>query len=207
MEKLPGIGPRQASRFIWAMIDFAPQEKKKLSELIDSLDQYLARCNECFRVFNVKASQDANFSRLSRFCGFCHTNSKRNRAKIMVVEKDSDLLNIEKSGAYNGLYYVLGGVVDALNEELAVRERIKQLHARIQKTPGVRNEISGRMPGVEIILALSPSKLGEFTGNYISKVLEPLNVKITRLGRGLATGTDLEYADETTIRQALDNRK
>lgn len=203
-EKLPGIGPRQAARFIWAMVDFAPEERKKMSELVSSLDNHLSRCGECLRIFNK------NISGAMTICSFCHPNSRRDCSKIMVVERDSDLLNIEKSGAYSGLYHVLGGLVDPLEENQKAREGIKKLHMRIAKKHGAEAK--------EIILALSPTKLGEFTGNYIIKILEPLskpaspvgwsqNLKISRLARGLSTGADLEYADEITLRQALDNRK
>lgn len=185
LEKLPGIGPRQAARFIWAMLDFSAEEREKLSELIGVLDKNLTRCVECFR-----ASKSSP-------CSFCTIPSQRDRSKIMVLEKDSDLLNIEKSKIYGGLYHVLGGALDPLEDSAgATRERVKALYLRAES-----------VKPKEIILALSPTKMGEFTASYITKILEPLNIKITRLGRGLATGTDLEYADEMTLRQALDNRK
>lgn len=194
-EKLPGIGPRQAARFIWAMLDFAPEERKKISELIVVLDKRLARCVECFRAAPSEASAKEGF-----LCSFCQPNSSRDHTKIMVVERDSDLLNIEKSKIYNGIYHVLGDVLDPLEKDDKVRRRIKKLQERVA-APGA----------AEIILALSPTKLGEFTAGFIEKIFEPHakshNIKISRLGRGLATGTDLEYADETTLRQALDNRK
>ncbi|QQG42340.1 MAG: recombination protein RecR [Candidatus Giovannonibacteria bacterium] len=184
-EKLPGIGPRQASRFIWALLDFAPEERKNLSELIGALDKNLARCAECFRAGKTS------------FCSFCAKGGSRDRSKIMVVEKDSDLVNIEKSKIYGGLYHVLGGALDPLEDSAsAARERVKALYKRAESAKPK-----------EIILALSPTKLGEFTASYITKILEPLKIKTTRLARGLATGTDLEYADEATLRQALDNRK
>ncbi|HEY4497593.1 MAG TPA: toprim domain-containing protein [Candidatus Paceibacterota bacterium] len=215
-EKFPGIGPRQANRFIWAMLDFSPDEQKVLGETILALQSRMRRCDVCFRVFPVSDSET--------LCSFCLPSSKRDRALLMVVEHDSDLLNVEKSGIYHGLYHVTGGTLDPLQEYSVVRERIKALYERI-KTLGVEEEQSdGNTPGVkkftrniitnlEIILALSPTKMGEFTAQYIKKVLEPLlsgrtaKLNITRLGRGLATGMELEYADELTLKQALDNRK
>lgn len=186
-EKLPGIGPRQAARFIWAMLDFAHKERGRLAELILNLDKNLMRCSECFRAFAASP------------CSFCQPTSSRDHSKIMIVERDSDLLNIEKTKIYSGLYHVLGGVLDPLEKSDEVRRRIKKL----------RERVSGGV--IEIILALSPTKMGEFTASFIEKALELMsksqNVKISRLGRGLSTGTDLEYADETTLRQALDNRK
>lgn len=189
LERFPGVGPRQAARYVWALLDFEPKEREKLSSLIGALDKHLTRCGECFR---------ANKSDL---CSFCAPGGSRDRSKIMVVEKDSDLINLEKSKIYSGLYHVLGNALDPLEDSAsAARERVKAFYKRVEaKKPK------------EIILALSPTKLGEFTSNYIEKILEPLlksrNIKISRLARGLATGTDLEYADEATLRQALDNRK
>ena len=214
LEKLPGIGPRQASRFIWAMVDFSDAERKKMAELVSSLDKHLSRCGECLRIFVIPSNppypkgEGENMS-----CSFCQPASKRDHSKIMVLERDNDLLNIEKSGAYSGLYHVLGGVVDPLEENQKAREGIKKLYERISRssTSDVKSPKTSDVFPREIILALSPTKLGEFTGNYIIKVLEPFTksrkLKISRLGRGLSTGTDLEYADETTLRQALDNRK
>lgn len=191
-------------RFIWALLDFSEDERKQFAGLILSLDQHLKRCEICFRASH------------SPVCAFCANNSKRDRSKIMVVEKDSDLITMEKSGVYNGLYHMTGGVVDALNENKIVRERIKALYERAKKPPVVAVPLLVKegKGDVEIILALSPTKLGEFTASYIEKVLEPLNapkspvkLQITRLARGLSSGADLEYADETTLRHAIDNRK
>ena len=194
LERFPGIGPRQASRFIWALLDFEQKDKEKLSALISSLDKNLVRCGECFRAHLAAKSPSGD---LAAICLFCRQNSARERLKIMVVEKDSDLINIEKTKIYNGLYHVLGGVINPLESSSdLVRERIKALYSRVEA-----------LKPKEIILAISPTKLGELTASYVIKVLESLKVKITRLGRGLATGADLEYADETTLRQALDNRK
>ncbi len=184
-EKFPGIGPRQASRFIWALVDFSENDLEKFGKLIADLNKYLIRCSECFRISSVAV------------CSFCVLNSKRDHSKIMIVESDNDVINIEKAKIYSGLYHVLGGVYDALEENPVVRERIKALYGRVSK----------KAPK-EIILALSPTKLGGFTAGYIEKILEPVQkIKITRLARGLSTGVELEYADEITLRQALDNRK
>jgi len=117
----------------------------------------------------------------------------------MVVEKDNDVLAVEKTGLYEGRYHVLGATLDPLGSPDTVRERINALSARLSTKDLERPR--------EVILALSPSKAGEFTSEYIQKIISPLKIKVTRLGRGLATGTELEYADEYTIRQAFDNRK
>ena len=210
-EKFPGIGPRQANRFIWAMLDFAPDEQKALGETILALSSRMKRCNACLRVFPITDSET--------ICSFCLPSSKRDHHMLMVIERDSDLLNIEKTGIYHGLYHVLGGALDPLQEQSIVRKRIKALYERLENFSQKKN-----VPPLEIIFALSPTKMGEFTAQYIQKILEPLfgnprlaedgesrrapaKLKITRLGRGLATGMELEYADELTLKQALDNRK
>lgn len=186
-QKFPGIGPRQAGRFIYTLVDFSKEDKKKMGELISSLNQYLKRCESCFRIFSVGEVEN-------KLCGFCLGIGNRDHSKIMIVEKDSDLFNIEKTKLYNGSYFVLGKLFDPL-EESGIKERIDFLKNRIQK--------GGR---TEIILALSPSKQGEFTCEYIKKIMGEKNL-ISRLARGLSSGTDLEYADENTLRHAFENRK
>lgn len=183
-QKLPGIGPRQASRFVYSLVDLKNEEREKMGELIGSLDKYLRRCGSCFRIFSVGGE----------VCAFCSNLSTRDQAKIMVVEKDSDLFNIEKTKLYNGAYFVLGKLFDPL-EEAGIKERIDLLKNKI-----------GKYSRMEIILALPPSKQGEFTCEYIKKILGE-KILISRLARGLSSGTDLEYADENTLRHALENRK
>ncbi len=212
LEKLPGVGPRQANRYLWAMVDFSEDEQQDLARAIAELPNHLRRCTSCWRAFSVKSSPLA--AKHEKNCSFCVGTSKRDNTKIMVVEKDNDLLNIERSGAYHGIYHVLGGMIDPLDENPIVRERIKKLYERLNgpKSPKLSlgqetglNLVSDK--SAEVILALSPTKMGEFTSNYIAKVLEPLSPKITRLARGLSTGVELEYADEMTLHHALDNRR
>jgi recombination protein RecR len=191
-ERLPGIGPRQANRFIWALLDFDAESQKKLGQAILDLPMHMQRCSTCFRVFPIKESE--------KTCSFCLENTRRNKSRIMILEQDSDLLNIEKTKLFDGLYHVIGGPLDPLDKQSIVRERIRALYDRISASQELKTN-------GEVILALSPTKLGEFTSEYIKKVLEPLKLKITRLGRGISTGIELEYADETTLKQALDNRK
>jgi len=198
LEKLPGVGPRQAARYVWAFLDFGKKDREKLADLLQNLDKNLKRCEECFRAFMGAGA----------LCGFCSPASRREHQKIMVLERDSDLLNMEKSGVYKGLYHVLGGVIDPSDENTVTRERIKSLYERVNLDAG---HPSGRPASLEIILALAATKLGEFTASYVEKILEPITkskkLKISRLARGLSTGVELEYADEMTLRQALDNRK
>lgn len=213
-EKFPGIGPRQANRFIWTLLDFTSEEQKQLGEAILDLHKQMCRCNICMRIFPLlrPSEEDSSWQALTT-CSFCVQESHRDHAHIMVVEHDNDLLNIEKTKLYSGLYHVLGGTLDPLDENNVVRERIKKLYERLSRGKTSDVPETSDVEEREIILALSPTKLGEFTSEYIKKVLEPLlrdrtpKLKITRLARGLATGVELEYADEITLRQAIDNRK
>ncbi len=187
--KFPGIGPRQARRFAFFL---AGQNEKYIEELINALAQVkseVRQCLSCYRFFNGAGDK----------CGIC---ANKNREDIvMVVEKDVDLENIEKSGVYNGKYFVLGGVL-SLNNGSESGLRFKNLFEKI----------TANKPE-EIIIATSATVEGDNTARYIQKVLEPIRqaqgepIKITRLGRGLSTGTELEYSDDETISNALKNRK
>ena len=203
LEKLPGVGPRQAARYLWAFLDFGKKDREKLADLLANLDKNLKRCKECFRAFMGAGA----------VCGFCSPASRREHNKIMILERDSDLLNMEKSGVYKGLYHILGSIIDPADENTVTRERIKALYERIShsSTLGVESPKTPSVFPCEIILALPTTKLGEFTASYIEKILEPLQkskkIKISRLARGLSTGVELEYADEMTLKQAMQNRK
>src|SRR3989338_6573015 len=142
-EKLPGIGPRQANRFIWALLDFNEKELKHFGAAVLEISKRMRRCNVCFRVFPLQDSETT--------CSFCADASKRDRDAIMVVEHDSDLLNVEKSCMYRGLYHVLGDVLDPLDENKIVRERIKALYERLARVPGKRLDLKERAT-IQIIL-------------------------------------------------------
>ena len=133
-------------------------------------------------------------------CPIC-LDLSRDRSKIAVVEKDTDFETMEKSGVYDGHYHILGGLISALDAESASRLRLKELFGRGKKENAVK----------EIILALSATPEGEFSARYIEKILEPLSrdrkLKMTRLGRGLSTGAELEYLNRETLKNALENRK
>ena len=185
-QKFPNIGPRQAGRFIYSLVDFSESERKKMGEMISELDKSLRRCENCFRIFTTSHPEVG-------ICSFCAESSNRDKSKIMVVEKDSDLLNFEKTNSFKGLYFVLGGLFDPLEEN---------------KNPEIRINILKNKEGEgEIILALPSTKLGDFTCEYIKKTLIGSPVSITRLGRGISYGVELEYADENTLKHAFTNRK
>jgi recombination protein RecR len=186
--RFPGIGPRQAKRFVYHLLSALPSERTRLSMLINDLAKDVRQCSECFR-FAVPTR--------GSLCSYCADES-RDDALLMLVEKDQDLLAVERAGTYRGRYFVLGGVL-TLSGKGAIRERelVKVAEKRIAK--GLK----------EIVLALSATSEGEHTADRVRELLTPLRdrVRLSTLGRGLATGSELEYSDATTLSSALQNRK
>ncbi len=186
LENLPGVGPRQAKRFVYHLVD---EDDKYIEEIVVWLGKIknIGRCELCFQPLE------------SPQCPVCH-DKKRERATILVVEKDLDFLNIEKSRNYNGLYFILGGAISPFKTNIG-KLRLKELFLRLKNDAQIK----------ETIIALSASAEGETTSRYIQKILEPIQkergLKISRLGKGLHTGADLEYLDQETIKNALENRK
>lgn len=187
--KFPGIGPRQAKRFVYFLAGENNEYVNKLAELILETKNGMKQCESCFRYYEEK-----NNEKEKNTCRIC-SSATRNNDLIMIVEKDVDLENIERMNVFNGQYFVLGGLISLSGNETA-DIKLKQLYDKIQK----------EKPS-EIILATSATTEGENTNLYIERILEPLNVKISRLGRGLSTGAELEYSDTETIENALQNRK
>lgn len=196
--KLPGIGPRQASRIaFWLVKQPQPIREAYVKSLQDASER-IGVCRQCFFVFDASASE-ASKTTLSEVEGLCHIcrNQNRDQSVIAVVEKETDLITIEKTKKFNGFYHVLGGTISPLeleNKGLKIPElieRIKRLEGQVK----------------EIILALSPTSEGDLTSFEIEKALSGLNVKITRLGRGLPRGAEVEFADEDTISAALESRR
>lgn len=181
--KFPGIGPRQAKRFAFFLAAQDDNFIENLAGAISEIKKEVKQCRSCFR---LSGSVDEK-------CAICVNPNKENT--VMVVEKDVDLENIEKSGAYRGRYFVLGGAL-SLSHSNEAGLRFKEL---FEKVKNERPE--------EIIIATSATIEGDNTARYIQKILEPLGAKSTRLGRGLSTGTELEYSDDETISNALKNRK
>ena len=187
LQKLPGVGPRQAARFILALLDKDESELRELGQAIVNLKKDIRFCRECFNV-----SEN----------GSCHVCSdpKRDNAKILVVEKVTDLDSIEKTGLYKGLYHVLGGSINPLDGVTPETLRFKELDKRIDQLSDGKE--------LELIIATNPNTAGETTSLYIKDLFgNKKGVVLTRLGRGLASGSNLEYADETTLRNALEYRK
>ncbi len=187
-QKLPGVGPRQAARFVLALLDKQDSEIEELGYAISNLKKDISFCQQCFNISD------------SQICSVC-SNPSRDRNKILVVEKVTDLDSIEKTGLYKGLYHVLGGAINPLDNILPENLRIKNLESRIASSTESNRTI-------ELILAMNPNTPGETTALYLKSQFEDRpNLSITRLGRGLASGSHLEYADESTLKHALEFRK
>lgn len=195
--RFPGIGPRQATRFAFFILK---EHNPFIPELIGALkemEEKIGICKSCFRAME-RENESVNH------CLFCR-DPKRDASAIAIIEKESDMQNMEQTGAYHGLYHILGGVISPLDPESPKRIRLKELYARIETTLKERDKC-------EVILATNPTTEGDTTALYIERIISPLKetcpgLVISRLGRGLSLGSELEYADEVTIKNALQNRK
>lgn len=191
-ENFPGVGPRQAKRFVYALINKDEDFIKNLSSLILELKTKINRCLICFYAF---AAENA-----SQKCLFCE-NPNRDKNILMVIQKEIDLENIEKSKCYNGKYFILGGAISLLKPDTVKNIRMRELFYRVKNDENLK----------EIIIAMNADKEGEATVLYIEKIMEPFiksrELKITRFGRGLQSGAEIEYADINTLQNAFLNRK
>jgi len=190
-QRLPGVGPRQAARFVIALLDQPEENLVELGTAINRLKKEISFCGECFNISD------------NSHCHICH-DTKRDKAKLMVVEKVTDLESVEKTGLYKGLYHVLGGAINPLDKITPANLKIKELEKRLEK-------ISAEQ-GVELIIATNPNTSGETTAMYLRDLFASTNwqnrgLSVTRLGRGLSSGSNLEYADEITLKHALEYRK
>lgn len=183
LERLPGIGPKTAARLTYFLLHAPPEVSQNLARASAELKGKTQICSICKNITENNP------------CEICE-ESDRNRGIICVVEEPLDVWAIEKSGAYKGLYHVLHGRIAPLEnlgpEDIFIKELIPRLKNGSTK---------------EIILATNPDVEGEATALYIQRLLQPLNINITRIAQGIPTGGDLEYADESTLRQALEGRR
>ncbi|MCJ7508470.1 MAG: recombination mediator RecR [candidate division Zixibacteria bacterium] len=179
--KLPGIGRKTAQRMAFYLLKVRKEEAEALAFAIIQLKQKIRYCSVCFNI-----TEDDP-------CWICK-DSRRQRDIICVVEEPNDVLALEKTKQYKGLFHVLGGVLSPLNgigpDDLRIRELILRLK------DGVK----------EVIIATNPNVEGEATAIYLSKLIKPLGIKVTRIARGLPAGSDLEYADQVTLTNALEGR-
>lgn len=191
-ESFPGVGARQAKRFAFHVLTMNDTSSKELSRLIAELKGSVIECVSCHRFY---ASHSGNT------CSIC-SSGDRDHNRLLVVERDSDVQAIERAGVYDGLYFVFGGTVPLLKAGDNTKLRGGALKATIE----------ARLPeGLsEIIIGFSINPDGENTARFVESIIKPLlvdaEVKISYLGRGLSTGSELEYADPETIKNALQNR-
>jgi len=191
--KFPTIGPRTAGRIVFYLINQPQKEIEELVEALRNLKKEIKICSFCFNPFEGEGN----------LCPIC-ADPSREKSLLCVVEKEIDLLSIENTKKYHGLYFILGGTVSKLRKEDIKKLRIKELEERIKNFKKFGIKGSGFK---EIILATNFTTEGEATAKYLEKILKPLKIKITRLGRGLPVGAELEYSDEETLLAALESRK
>ncbi len=189
----PGIGPRQARRFVYYLLSRSPASIRELIQLIEEVKKTSHECDKCHRFYVKNGAKSIT-------CSIC-ADANRDHSLLMVVARDSDFESVEKSSAYKGLYFILGGSVPILDKEPEKRIRLKLLLERISNTLELK----------EIILSLNTTPDGEHTETIVKDAIKQIigdrPIKMSVLGRGLSTGAELEYADQETIRNALDNRR
>ncbi|HEX6796166.1 MAG TPA: recombination mediator RecR, partial [Ktedonobacterales bacterium] len=186
-----GIGPKTAQRLTFFILRSPADQARRLAEAITRVKESIIQCSVCFNMTEADP------------CPIC-ANPERDHRTICVVEEPLDVLAIEKTGVYKGLYHVLHGALSPV-EGIGPRDlRIDELAARVRTGVGAESEDE---PIAEVILATNPNYEGDYTAAYITPLLVPLGVKVTRLARGLPIGGDLEYADEGTLGRALEGRR
>ena len=192
--KFPGIGPRQAKRFVFYLLKQDPARLSYFASLITDIKSEMQTCTACYRFYRKRQGD---------LCALC-ADQNRDDSKLMIVASDTDLESVEKSDSYAGRYFVLGGLIPILEKNPERLVRITELLTRI----GVMSKSITTQ--CEIIFALSANTEGDYTIEQLMRLIRPLiestSVTLSTLGRGLSTGSELEYADRDTIRNALKNR-
>ncbi|MFA4975212.1 MAG: toprim domain-containing protein [Candidatus Paceibacterota bacterium] len=200
-KEFPGIGERQAKRFVYFLMSKNGDYGDILSNLIKDLKKEIAQCTECFKFFLLDSNKNKS-------CELC-IDQNIDSSTLMIVEKDSDLESIHKSKVYNGKYFILGGLVPIVEKNTNSKIRMNELIEKIKREK--KNPPKDGQVLKEIVLAFSLNPQGNHTDFYIRNQLKPvtesLNIKISSLGRGLSTGTELEYSDNDTLKNALKNRQ
>lgn len=185
--KLPSIGPRQATRLAFYIAGLGKGKIRELAEVVDGLGR-IVTCNRCFRTHTGHETM----------CAIC-SDQKRNHSLIAIVEKETDLLSLERTHKFPGRYLVIGELAKTGDLNPEQKLRLVSLKTFIQKDLGGRSE--------EIILALNPTSYGDLGASVLAKELKDATQKITRLGRGIPTGGEIEFADKDTLESALERRQ
>jgi recombination protein RecR len=181
LSKLPGVGRKSAQRQVFFLLKTSEEEVSAIAQSLLELKSKVRYCSICFNITETDP------------CPIC-SSTQRQQDIICVIEEANDVLALEKTGEYSGLYHVLGGALSPLDGIGPEDLRIKELITRLGE--GVR----------EVILATNPNAEGEATALYLLKLIKPLGINVTRIARGIPVGADLEYADEVTLSRALEGR-
>ena len=188
LARLPGIGPKSAQRVAFHLLKATPQDAQRLAAAIVEAKQKVRLCQDCFNVAD------------DELCTYCR-DPRRDRSVICVVQEPPDIVALERTREYRGLYHVLQGSISPIEgigpEDLRVGELLDRL----------KRADASETPVTEVILATNPNIEGEATAMYLARLLGPLGIKTTRLASGLPVGGDLEYADEVTLGRALEGRR
>lgn len=183
LQKLPGIGPKSAQRLAFHILGTSRKSVDELSAAMARVKERMKYCSTCFNITDVDP------------CAIC-ADASRDGELLCVVAEPKDLMAIERSGVYNGKYHVLGGVISPLDGIEPDSLRIKELLARL-------NDDVVK----ELVLAINPTTEGEATSFYLSRLIKPLKVKLTRIAFGLPVGADMDYADPATLSKSLEGRR
>ena len=188
LSKLPGIGPKSAQRVAFHILKVQPVEARALTEAIVEVKEKVRLCERCFNVASTE------------LCEYCR-DPRRDASIICVVQEPPDIIAIERTREFAGVFHVLQGAISPIEGIGPDELRIKELLARIHRPPDGADAV------VEVIVATNPNTEGDATAMYLDRLLSPLGVGVTRLASGLPVGGDLEYADEVTLGRALDGRR
>jgi len=183
LTRLPGIGRKTAQRLAFFILSMTEEEAKGIARAIDEVKDKARFCRECFNITD------------SELCSICTSNS-RDRSKLCVVEEPSNIIVIERTKYFHGLYHVLLGALSPIDGLTPDKIKMKELIERVKK-----NEIK------EVIIATNPNTKGEMTAQYIRELLKPFDLEVTRIAYGLPIGGDIEFADEVTLSKALEGRR
>jgi len=183
LQKMPGIGPKSAQRLAFYVLQSSSKEIDKLALAIQEAKNRLKHCSACFNITDIDP------------CKICSDLSRETQA-LCVVGEPKDLMAIERSGGFRGKYHVLGGLISPLDGIGPDTLRVKELMHRL-----------GQGKFTEIILAISPTTEGEATSIYLTRLIRPLGLKLTRLAYGLPIGADMDYADEATLSKSFEGRR
>ena len=188
LAKLPGIGPKSAQRVAFYILKLQPVEARALTEAIVEVKEKVRLCERCYNVASTE------------LCEYCR-DVRRDASIICVVQEPPDIIAIERTREFGGLYHVLQGAISPIEGIGPDELRIKELLARIHRP------VDGAEAVTEVIVATNPNTEGDATAMYLDRLISPLGVGVTRLASGLPVGGDLEYADEVTLGRALDGRR